>query len=193
MNRFSSLTLAIFVISSCSDMPFEAIVPAVRTAFVGVEKLEITEEFYNAQEYSFANVRIGRNISAILVLESIIDDTYVWTSSGGKKIHTFNGKIVKTSDLERNVELYNFSSFSLEGDDNFQYEAILSNPSAFLEINSEILFDESKDLYIEKMSSKVLTWKNENIYKINKDGLVIYSNQVFHPFEPVIEIEFYYK
>jgi len=193
MNRLSSLTLAVFAISSCSDMPFEAIVPAVQTAFVGVEKLEITEEFYNAQEYSFANVRIGRNISAILVLESIIDDTYVWTSSGGKKIHTFNGKIVKTSDLERNVELYNFSSFSLEGDDNFQYEAILSNPSAFLEINSEILFDESKDLYIEKMSSKVLTWKNENIYKINKDGLVIYSNQVFHPFEPAIEIEFYYK
>ena len=83
MNKISSLLIAAYFISSCSNMPFEAIAPAVRSAFIGAEKLNITEDFYDAQEYSFANVRIGRNISAILVLEAVIDDIYVWTSSMG--------------------------------------------------------------------------------------------------------------
>ena len=193
MNKISSLLIAAYFISSCSNMPFEALAPAVRSAFIGAEKLNITEDFYDAQEYSFANVRIGRNISAILVLEAVIDDIYVWTSSEGEKIHTFNGKIVKTIGLERDIELFNGFLFNFERGHNFQYEVMVSNPSAFLEINSEMSFDLSKKLYVEKMSSKVLSWKYQNTYKINTDGQVVFSKQEFHPSEPAIEMEFYYK
>ncbi|MDB4042741.1 YjbF family lipoprotein [Gammaproteobacteria bacterium] len=195
MNKLSSLVIAACAISSCTNMPYEAVVPAIRSAVIGAEKLVISEDFYNAQKYSFASVRIGRNISAILVLESINDDVYVWTSVGGNKIHTHNGKIIKTLGLERNIELYNHSLFDFNKEEsfNFQYDVMLSNPPAFIEVNSELTFDDSKNLYIEKISSKVLAWKKENTYKTNKDGQVIYSKQVFHPFEPSVEMEFYYK
>ena len=193
MNKISSLLIATCFISSCSNMPFEAIVPTLRSTFIGVEKLHISEEFYNAQEYSFANVRIGRNISAILVLEEVVDDIYVWTSSGGEKIYTFNGKIVKTVGLENDIELFNSSLFHFKAGHSFQYEVMLSNPSAFLEINSEMSFDVSKGFYLEKMSSKVLSWNHQNAYMVNSNGQVVYSKQEFHPSESAIEIEFYYK
>jgi len=193
MNKISSLLIATYFISSCTNMPFEAIVPTARSVLIGAEKLNISKDFYEAQEYSFANVRIGRNVSAILVLEAIIDDTYVWTSSDGEKIYTYNGKIVKTIGLERDIEIFNGLLFNFERGHNFQYEVMLSSPSAFLEIYSEMSLDLSKNLYLEKMSSKVLSWKHQNTYKTNSDGQVIFSKQKFHPFEPAIEIEFYYK
>lgn len=193
MNKFFALILLAFNISSCSDMPYEAIVPMVRSTFIGEEKIEITDEFYDAQEYSFASVRIGKNISAILVLESINNNIYTWTSSGGNKLHTFKGKIIQTSGLERDVELYNYSLFSFIDGHTFNYEMMAYNPMAFIEMNSSINFDKSRDMYVEKMSSKVLTWKNENTFKIDSNGQVVFSRQVFHPFQPVIEMEFYYK
>jgi hypothetical protein len=192
MNSKIKLLLCLHVLASCSDMPYEAMIPLVKSTVFGAERITISDEFYNSQEFSFANVRIGRDINAILILEEIKNDVFVWTSSAGNKLYTYNGKIIRTTGLKHDIELINPKIFSFDNNIEHQFNLMVSNPKAFLEVNS-LVSQLSSTEYSEKTSSKLLAWNNENYYRVNNQGMVVYTKQSFHPFESPIEIEFYYK
>ena len=106
--------------------------------------IEITNEFFQTQPYSFAKVNIGRNIVAITVLASIKDDVYLWVSSDNERIYTKNGKIIETFGLKHDIKYLNmedihfqrFSAFESSVNNTLLLE--LDDPKAVINYSYEI-------------------------------------------------------
>ena len=68
--------------------------------------LEVSAQEYDAFNYSFAKVKIGRSGIAIMTLAGIENDIFTWISSSGEKLQTVNGKIIKISGSPFDFELF---------------------------------------------------------------------------------------
>ena len=187
MNRY--IILALFLQSCAVIQPSEA--PKIlKTLIWGADKIDVSKSFYDEMEYSFANVRIGRLASAILVLSSVDNDVYTWLGPNNERIITQDGKVIYTSGLQHNINYLEFTSI-----DNYvhksSYMLELLDPSAIIEVELEYLISKSK--VIENFYSPVLDWRGENLYFINESGKTYKSIQYYHPMAPKITIDFYFK
>ena len=77
---------------------------------MGYKDINISEEFYDQQEYSFAKIKVGRSSPVILSLAFIKDGIYEWVSADEERIYTLNGKIIIEKTMAR---VYNGRSFSV--------------------------------------------------------------------------------
>ena len=190
-------------LSSCNYIAYNQAIPLLKNAIVGVKDINIDDDYINNKQYSFMKIKIGRSAVSILSLASIdADGLYKWVNSSGESIYTFNGKIIKTSNIVYDLNLFNYSDFSLSLKTPLlltSYDAFLSNPKGFVtqkvSIESNNLID--KDGYIiftEKIISQGFKWKFTNKYYLDAESKrVVKSKQFIHPKYPEIEIYYYYK
>ena len=183
--------------TSCSNIPVKQMFPMIKASLFGIPQIEISENFIDSQPYSFIKVRIGKSSQAILVLSTIKDDIYVWVSSTGEKIYTFNGKIIKTHGLNYNLEEFSPKFFpNIRLSQTFTHNILLSNPKKFVTQNSliESFSNQSSNnlLISETITTDGFRWSYKNYYEY-KNGVESKTRQYIHPELPVIDIEFYYK
>ena len=62
---------ALLVLSSCSVIDYGQLPATIKDSIYGKD-IVIDDEFYNAQKYSFAKIRIGRSIVATIDLPILI-------------------------------------------------------------------------------------------------------------------------
>lgn len=189
------LALTGLAISSCSYISYSDAVPLIKTALVGVEDIEITDEFIAKREYSFAKFKMGRSGVAILTLAYINDGIFEWVSSTNEKIFTYNGKIIRTEGLVNNINILNIDDLigpSYGANKQYSLLVKLTNPSAVVEHRSQYTF--TKNLITEKVFIPSLNKNFENLYYVSQsNGRIAKTIQIIHPRLPKIEIDFYYK
>jgi len=189
------LALVGLVLSSCSYISYSDTLPLIKTALVGIDDIEITDEFIAEREYSFAKFKMGRSGIAILTLAYVNDGIFEWVSASNEKIFTYNGKIIKTEGLINNINILNIDDLiesSYMTNKQYSFLVNLTNPSAIVEHKSQYAFNRS--LITESVFIPSLNKNFENFYFINdSNGRIVRSIQSIHPRLPKIEIDFYYK
>jgi Protein of unknown function (DUF2886). len=193
------LIIILVALSNCSIVSYSEVIPLAKLAIIGADDIEITEEFINSKQFSFAKVKIGRSAIAIFSLIKIDENgSFEWISGEGEMLTTYNGKIIKLQNSIYNMEFINFSNFKpfLSKESNLlNYDLILLNPMAF--VTQEAVLSSQQHNQNTKFYESVVTegfkWDFENEYLYNSNGRIIYTRQLIHPKVPEIEIDFYYK
>ena len=200
------IPLVLLLLSSCSIISFGYLPEVVKNSIIGVD-IEITDEFYNAQPYSFAKMKIGKSIVAITILSNVRNGTYLWIAGDGERIHTRNGKIIMTEGLQHDVEVLDISNLGPSSYRDFNSKSgtfneillQLDNPHAIIQQSlstTEVGIDQSffnTMLYKESFSSGELAWNKDNFYWVDPTGRVVRTEQYIHPRMPKVVIEFFYK
>jgi len=197
----------LLVLSSCSYINYGQLPSIIKDSFTG-QDIVIDDEFYNAQKYSFAKIKIGKSIVAIAVLASASKEKYLWISQDGARIYTNNGRITKTVGLNHDVSILDGSQnikltsfIDHEPDKLYRRNTLveLSNPHAII-AQEFTLSEEGIDskyfnsmLYAEAFSSGKLAFSGSNYYWVDPKGRVIKTEQFIHPNLPKVVIEFYFK
>ena len=196
MSRIFAPLLILMIIASCSTFPVTQVFPLIKTAVIGVDDFEISDDFINQMKYSFMKVKIGKSAVAIFVLSTIESDEYTWVNSTGEKIVTKNGKIFLLSGLD----IGNFALFAhpyefnkeISNEVTFFSTLRLEDPLAYVELRTSYYFDYEKQELHETSKIDVLKKTYRNLYKW-KNGKVVYSEQKVHPNLPILKIDYYYK
>ena len=200
-----SFTIALSVLllsSSCSYISYSNALPFIKSATIGNDGIELTNEFIARQPYSFIRVDLGKGANIIMVLLESENNFYTWMSETGEKLVTYNGKVVTTSGLPSNIEILNGSDFKFFGSKKLSsgiFNVMLKNPQAFLEHDYalSIIEDDSTLDYLlieEKVNVEILKNTYSNFYWVDRtSGKVIRSKQAINPRLPRLRIDFVYK
>ena len=198
--------LVILLLSSCGNLPIAYIqnFSSVNNVVFGFPDLDITEEIYNDYDYSFIKVRFARGPVSILILAFVEENTYQWVGADNVSIFTENGRVIKTTGLDHNLDIS--SKSKVTGQDIVIQEKInLTNPDLYSALLTSYMasrpetflkFGKKVDALkiSENISIKLIGWKRSNYYFKNLEtGLVEKSKQHIHPRLPALNIEFYYK
>ncbi len=183
------------MINACSYISYSDAIPLIKNAVIGVEDIEINNEFIDQKEFSFAKFKMGRSGIAILTLAYINNGIYEWVSATNEKIYTFNGKIIKTEGLINNINILNIQDLlesSSSEKANLNILVNLTNPSAVVEHRLQYTFTDQ--VILEKVTVPSLNKNFVNYYYFNEpNGRIVRSSQYIHPRLPRIDIDFYYK
>jgi hypothetical protein len=200
------IAFVLLFLSSCGNLPITYIqnFSSVNSVVFGFPDYEVTEEIFNDCENSFIKVRFGRGPHAILILAYVEDNVYEWIGADSVKIHTLNGRIIKTAGLTNNFEILRPSNDIYSSSE--VYETInLYNPDL---ISSNIYRSmNSREATIEKLGRKIqvnrieesfdldlIGWTGVNLYYRNTSSNQIESSeQRIHPWLPIAKIEYYFK
>jgi len=207
MIYMTKIIFTLLLISSCSFIDYGQL-PAIIKDSIYDKDIVIDDEFYNAQKYSFAKIKIGKSIVAIAVLASASKEKYVWISQDGVRIYTNNGRITKTVGLQHDISILdgsqniNLASFvNYDPSKSYVRNALieLSNPHAIISQNFN-LTEKGIDskyfnsmLYSEDFASGKLAFGGSNYYWVDPRGRVIKTEQFIHPKLPKVVMEFYFK
>jgi hypothetical protein len=206
----SSILIASLFAISCTSLPPVAYVDIssslYRQAF-GYKPTEISKDYYNEFEYSFARAQFGKSKDVILVLAYINDGVFEWVSSENISVFTKNGRIVKTKGLPHDIDIIK-QRWSLDdlNNENIFFERLnFSFPSLYLATyKSNVLRrdnysytyleqDEVGFQITESASIKEIGWKVENEYIYSITGDPVSTSQKIHPNLPRIQLDFYIK
>ena len=216
MIKIIGALIIISILHGCSSISYSQVIPLAKTAIIGVDDIELTNEFIESKQYSFAKVKVGRSAVAIMSLATIQNGLFKWLSGTGEVIYTYNGKVIKTEGLIYNTHLFSHSNFSLNKSKEslFSFDLQLDQPEAFLSQKSCVSFNPKPSnfrsllnsfytpkvannslLYFEEsIKTENLRWNFTNKYWVDPSSqLVMKSVQSIHPNLPVLEIEFIYK
>ncbi len=201
----------IIVISSCASIDTNRIAPGYVQAFSAMKQLvlgvenDIDPEIIKGIPYASMLVRFGDGPTALMILESRVNDDYSWVSADGVYLVTNNGRIIKTYGLNNNLseKLTNHISWS---DDLYNSQKFISyysfrDPDLInLKVTSSYLQkgDQAVSLTFnvktlklieETIVSKDVGWDKTNRYWIDKDNFVWKSIQNISPRLPEVYIE----
>lgn len=194
IKRFIYYT-SIFFFYSCASLQFDDIILIAQDTFIGIKKIEATDELISSYDESFLILNINKIKSSIMRLQKIVNDEYYWQSDYDEEIVTNRyGKIIRTHGFLYNQEVIE-NQFQLERS-NYSNLVMLKNPDGMLEQFIELELKDSWELnsyYTEIISVPILnqTWVNE--YILNKDKFPISTKQKIHPNFPSVEMDFYFK
>lgn len=175
-----------------------------KTIIFGGKKIDVNQNFFDSQRFSFAVASIGRNSEAVLSLKSIDkDNIYEWISADGSMIYTKDGFIVKTFGLRNDFILHNpnivnkdssfksyFSFYKPDLDSAFiSYSLVSINPTSFESLG----VIKSTLTYKFEKKVEILDWISEATITYDTNGMPVYASQKINPFLGVIYLRFYYK
>lgn len=204
--------ILIFALSSCSNLPsvnyFEVAKDSAKY-ITGRNDLKITNENFINQEYSFIKVRFGRSTPIIMVLAYADEGIFEWVDAEGRRIYTYNGKIIELDGFRNDLKIQHPNSkiSNFYASTSINYAVDFYNPILLsLNINSKISSNQSKKFKLirldkeeeftkveEVIGAPLINWSEKNIYYLDKDSQIFKTKQYVHPRMPVITIEYYVK
>jgi len=198
------LIIYIFSLSACAYVEYSQVPKAISKIILGGKDIEITQDFINKSNFSFAKVRLGKSDASIFVLSRVNQNReYEWVSSENEKLITKNGKIIALyTDPSLSFRYINpgkFSVFPFIDEENFLLE--FQSPKAiFNQVirvkKSEISqqdFDDKFLLFSESVVTEKFNWNYENKYWIDEKSRVVKTQQFIHPSLKMATVEFYFK
>lgn len=203
--------ILIILICSCASIDTNKVAPGYIEAFnsiknyvIGFENV-IEPEIINNIPYASILVKIGKGPEALMILQNINNEDYVWVSADGVYLVTNNGKIIQTYGLINNLKEKLSSSLNWDEDlyENKEFISYNSyNPPALNNLkvisqytnkgkeNVELTFgNKNLSLIEEKISSKEVGWSELNLYWVDENNFVWKSIQHISPKLPEIYIE----
>ena len=192
--------LALLFLTGCSSFAYNDSANYIYGYIFGF-KSNVTKEFFNEFDYSFATVKFGRGPESVIVLSEIIDDEILkFVSSDNIKIYVSNGFVFNTEGFENDIRYKEFKNY-------VDYESITTfdNPSLykaktlnkFYDLGNDNIKRFDKNVSVNKVKHTleipIIGWKTDIFYYIGESGKVIRTEQVFHPQIPKAVINFYYK
>ncbi len=203
--------ILIILICSCASIDTNKVAPGYIEAFnsiknyvIGFENV-IEPEIINNIPYASILVKIGKGPEALMILQNINNEDYVWVSADGVYLVTNNGKIIQTYGLINNLKEKLSSSLNWDEDlyENKEFISYNSyNPPALQNLkvisqytykgkeNIELTFgNKNLNLIEEKISSKEVGWSELNFYWVDENNFVWKSIQHISPKLPEIYIE----
>lgn len=191
--------IPLFLITSCSYISYSQLPELINQAVRGVDDIEITEDFISLQPYSFAKLRMGKQIIAITVLSKIDNDVFIWISQDKEKIYTKHGKIIQTFGLRNDIKIEdttNIIKWSQRQDERILLS--VTNPSAMITQDLTVQLVEEKQsanstIYLEHFKTEKLKWSGTNKFEVDLNQRIISAEQYIHPDLPKVEMFFYYK
>ena len=187
--RNLSIFLLLFLFTSCASLDKGNLAPgysqaydAIKSAIFGY-KNEIDPKIVANIPYASMIVRIGKGPQALMILERIEEENYIWVSADDVYLITRNGKVIKTHGLHNNLvervsSLKNWKEASISNQEFISYLSFdnpelnnLKTISIFKNNGSQeekLMFNKKKLTYIsEQLSSSRVGWREENLYWIN--------------------------
>tara|TARA_Y100001935_G_C17296358_1_gene506316 strand:- start:35 stop:655 length:621 start_codon:yes stop_codon:yes gene_type:complete len=197
------LTILLFI-TSCSTLKIEDYRAIIAEFASPSEDIKVDKDLYDSKQFSFAKFRIGNDAPVILSLANITDGFYTWVSRDLVKIITKDGKIIRTFGLEYDVEVIDYSDWSLNDGNKSINLLEVQNPHAIFSQHSRIQLQKQNTIFLnklykvlyfdERITTDAYRWSETNHYAVdNEVGLVIWSHQHIHPYLESIEISYYYK
>tara|TARA_B100000787_G_scaffold164525_1_gene147293 strand:- start:232 stop:870 length:639 start_codon:yes stop_codon:yes gene_type:complete len=199
MASLIKIIATVFIVSSCSVDIF----PRFNKDLTYVSSIN-NHEFIDSTtnlKLSFLTLQLNNYDEFMAVLVSTNEGIMRWKSSGNISLSTKHGKLIKINGIDRDFEIIGYKGISFNNEIN---SALLrfSNPdSGFLRIHFEYelvkkgLFKKSINeqqyeysLYKEKFTVPLISWKGENFYWLDANGIVFKSKQSISPFGDKIEI-----
>ena len=174
----------------------------VKNQISGFSTSSVDVEDINNSKYSFMLVKLGRGPEIKMILNSYKDGLYEWISAEGERIFTFNGLIVKTENLEHNIDIKEFNKFSFSKNKQ-SFKINFDNPEL---VNADISYhikqaDKSRDSnvyglldgYVLTKQMSSIGWRFSDKYWVSSEGEVVESSQRFHPFYQTIHYRIFLK
>lgn len=211
MIRLLSISYILLFLISCADFPlYNFGYQSFKEGYLRLDNQAIDEEFLKNSKYAFIKVRFGNSRSSILTLVRENDNVLEWISADGIKIYTYQSKIIKTSGLPNDIELFEFPHLlDININNNIYsyyqnfYEPVLLEQLAEVRYknkgkknikNSVIGRDKLETILIEEsVYFSQINWSFKNLYYLNKNNVVEKTRQQIHPFVKPITIEFVKK
>ena len=202
----NTILITLFL-SGCAFIDYTSLPSVAKSIVFGAKDINITQEFFDSQKYSFVKVRIGKHSIAIFVLSRIDDDKFYWIASNGARLTTLrDGRPIKLTSESYNFQIIPVSNHIniFETQTPYEYFISLKDPKAFI-AQEAILLDAgssdidyldgkiSVDITEEKIKSLSMNWDYVNRYYRNNSGLGIRSELYFNPLAEKLELNFYYK
>lgn len=193
------LGLVLPLVASCSLNYNTAsqVIPVVSASIFGVDDIDVTDEMIMNRRLSFVKINFGKSSVGLMSLLSISsNNVYEWISEDDVRIYTFNGKIIKTLNLNGGgVSIQNGTAF-LEKEVDGIYDINLHQPEAFVtqdySISKEL--DESGNILIKEfVKTNGFKWEYTNTYLYSDELVPIQSEQEIHPNIPKVKLTFYFK
>ena len=155
--------------------------------------------------YASMLVRIGKGPSALMILESVNEDTFTWVSADGVYLVTKNGKIIKTAGLPNNLNQrldpkLKWKDLSSKNEEYVSYVSFKDPDLNNLKVVSDYfvgeyenheLFMTNKTLKLieENINSNIIGWYETNSYWIDDENFIWKSTQYVTPKIPPIHYE----
>ena len=202
---FLSLSLV-----SCSFIDTNRIAPGYTEAYKAIKlnimgyDNEIDPDLVVNIPYASMIVSIGKGPSALMILESVNNDTYTWASADDVYLVIKNGKIIKTQGLPNNLmerldpsEDWRIEDFQTEYSSYVSFRNPALNNLKVLSAykmnayqDEQLLFGtKSLRLIEEDIKSYSVAWFETNRYWLDKNNFVWKSSQHISPRLPPIHFE----
>ncbi len=210
-SRFLSLVISLILFHSCASIDTNKVAPGYVEAFAAIKDLitgvenNIQPELIEKIPYASILVKIGKGPEALMILETINEEDYVWVSADGVYLVTNNGKIIQSyglinnlkeklspslnwdENLYENKEFISYNSFDPPALNNLKVISKYTNKG---KVNIELTFGtKNLNLIEEKISSNEIGWSGTNSYWVDENNFVWKSIQNISPKLPEISLE----
>lgn len=172
-------------------------------------KISVNQSIKNIP-YAMQIMEIGNGNEAIVVLSTANNNHLLWSSASKEFIKTFNGKIIKTTGLENDINIYNppniekiFIDLS-DGKLELSHKSLInfSKPkTSSMEIfysysinKTDIIVNRLNDrniktkILIEDINIPLIRFRTQNMYWIDENNKVIKSRQKITPNTGVVKL-----
>ena len=207
------LILSLLNLNSCSVLDNNNIAPGYKEAIKSITNLVfgyqedvITKELVENIPYASSTLKIGKGPKGLIILESKIQNNYIWVSADGIFLKIKNGRIIETSGLNNNLTstvdpFRKKNLFQQLESQTYKYyqsydEPLLNNLEIEVTIKNKgqeivtILGEERKlRVFSEIKTNEYLGWKAENTYWLDDNNFVWKSEQYISPKLPKLVIE----
>ena len=188
------ILIQILFLCSCNGITFQQLYPAIKESIVGVDEIEVDQEFIASREFSFIKLSISNDVSATLTLVEITNDNvFHWISSDRVKVATYMGKIIKVQGTDYDFQILNFRNWNCNKNSESQVTSriFLFEPEAYLDLENNLVFED--DVCYEKYKSNQIRFKGTNQYSYFDNSLPKQTIQKVHPNQKILKLDFYYK
>lgn len=147
-------------------------------------------------DYSYIRASLGRN-EALLVLSESKEGINTWVGANGEIIRTYNGLIIETIGLDRNLKIFRTNVFNfLSKEKIINVKFSLDNPdlvfgNLVLELEKIDDYENGVKFFYSRRSPSI-GWSDKDIYVFQNEKIK-YSEQRFHPYSKKIKLEFFFK
>ena len=209
--RYPFLIISLILFGSCASIDTNKVAPgyveafrAIKNLITGVENV-IQPDVIEKIPYASILVKIGKGPEALMILENINNEDYLWVSADGVYLVTNNGKIIQTygllnnlkeklspslnweEDIYENKEFISYNSYNPPTLNNLK---VISKYSYKGKQYTELMFsNKNLNLIEEKISSNEIGWSETNFYWVDENSFVWKSIQNISPKLPEIHIE----
>ena len=206
MIKKNSIFITLFL-SSCAFIDYSTLPSITKSIVLGAEDINVTQEFYQDQKYSFVKAKIGRHSIVIFVLSRVDEKRFHWIASDGSKLVTLrDGRPIQLTSSIYNFQIIpatdyiNISSTQMP----YEYFISLEDPKAYFNQASTLSFEGLYEInylnekisvnYVkEEVNSLSMKWNYVNRFYTNNSGLGVRSELYFNPLVEKLELSFYYK